>query len=202
MELALKSRVLRVVAGFMLGLFFPLFGCQQFGQLVSKATVASKKDASEENRKGASGEEQPSDANAYQPADHISGERFRGASHDLEPDERAGGHTLRKHVGRTDNELRERLAHEDISAASTFTDRSAAEFAVGNALLENSNRIEQWKARSNHPNLALDYRGTQPIGRTLHRQDDASKPCDNAKVVLRWLSSSEFYVLTSYPECP
>jgi hypothetical protein len=121
---------------------------------------------------------------------------------DLTKDEGAGGHTLRKHVGRTDDQLRERLAHEDISAASTYTDKTAAEAAVGDALQQSQTRIEQWMARSGgHPNLALDYHGDQPIGRTLHRGDSASQPCSDAKVVLRWLSSSEYYVLTSYPEC-
>jgi hypothetical protein len=129
-------------------------------------------------------------------------QEFRGAIHDLAADERAGGHTLGKHVGRSDDELRQRLAQEDISAASTYTDRAAAEFAVGDALQEGQHRIEQWLARSGgHPNLVLDHRGVDPIGRTLHRRDSASQPCANAKVVLRWLSSSEFYVLTSYPEC-
>jgi len=109
---------------------------------------------------------------------------------------------LRKHVGRSDDELRERLAQEEISASSTYTDRAAAEFAVGNALQAGQYRIEQWLARSGgHPNLVLDYRGDQPIGRTLHRGNSTSQPCANAKVVLRWLSSSEYYVLTSYPEC-
>jgi len=109
---------------------------------------------------------------------------------------------LRKHVGRSDDELRERLAQEEISASSTYTDRAAAEFAVGNALQDGQYRIEQWLARSGgHPNLVLDYRGDRPIGRTLHRGNSTSQACANAKVVLRWLSSSEYYVLTSYPEC-
>ncbi len=125
-----------------------------------------------------------------------------GTSHDLTVDERAGGHTLRKHVGRTDDELRERLAQEQISASSTYIDRAAAEFAIGNALQEGQYRIEKWQARSgSHPNLVLDYHGDQPIGRTMHRGDSASQPCSDAKVVLRWLSPSEYYVLTSYPEC-
>ena len=127
---------------------------------------------------------------------------YRGTHHDLSADEQAGGHTLRKHVGRSDDELRQRLAQESISASSTYTDRAAAEFAVGNALQENQGRIEKWLARSDgNSNLVLDYRSDQPVGRTLHRGDSASRPCNSAKVVLRWESSSEFYVLTSYPEC-
>ena len=134
--------------------------------------------------------------------DSVTHPVFRGASHDLSPDENAGGHTLRKHVGRSDDELRERLDRESISASSTYTDRSAAEFAVGNALEEGKYRIEKWMQRSGgHPNLVLDYHGDQPFGRTLHRGDSSSQLCSDAKVVLRWLSSSEYYVLTSYPEC-
>lgn len=127
---------------------------------------------------------------------------FHGTPHDLAPDEQAGGHTLHKHVGRSDDDLRQRLAHEDISAASTYTDRASAEFAVGQALQSGQSRVDRWVAQSGgHPNLVLDYRGDQPIGRTLHRGDTSAKPCDDAKVVLRWMSSSEYYVLTSYPEC-
>jgi len=121
---------------------------------------------------------------------------------DLSKDEGAGGHTLRKHVGRTDDELRDRLDRESISASSTYTDRAAAETAVGDALQKSQTRIEEWMARSGgHPNLVLDYHGDQPIGRTLHRGDSASQPCSDAKIVLRWISASEYYVLTSYPEC-
>ena len=52
---------------------------------------------------------------------------FASTRHDLSPDEAAGGHTLRKHVGRTDAELRQRLHRErNISAASTWNDRESA----------------------------------------------------------------------------
>jgi hypothetical protein len=121
---------------------------------------------------------------------------------DLSKDEGAGGHTLRKHVGRTDEELRERLDRESISASSTYTDKAAAETAVGDALQQGQTQIEEWMARSGgHPNLVLDYHSDQPIGRTLHRGDSTSRPCSDAKIVLRWISASEYYVLTSYPEC-
>jgi len=134
--------------------------------------------------------------------DRVSHSPFHGVPRDLSKDEGAGGHTLRKHVGRTDEELADRLTRESISASSTYTDRTAAEGAIGDALQQNQTRIEDWMARSGgHPNLVLDYHGDQPIGRTLHRGDSASQPCSDAKVVLRWLSSSEYYVLTSYPEC-
>jgi hypothetical protein len=106
-------------------------------------------------------------------------------------------------VGRSDNDLRERLRRErGISAASTYTDRAAAEATVARALDENAGRVASWRAREgNKPNLALDYHGltSRPIGRSLIRNRDETVPCYDALVVLRW-NGGEDYVLTSYPE--
>jgi hypothetical protein len=128
-----------------------------------------------------------------------------GAARDLSPDESAGGHTLRKHVGRTDDQLRERLRHErNISAASTWTDRDTAEHAVGTALEQNRSKLDRWLSREGgHPNLVIDYDGdpSHPVGRSLRRDADRPEPCAHATIVLRWVPPSDYYVLTSYPEC-
>jgi hypothetical protein len=128
-----------------------------------------------------------------------------GPVRDLSQDESAGGHTLRKHVGRTDDQLRERLRHErNISAASTWTDRDTAERAVGTALEQNRGKIERWLSREGgHPNLVIDYDGdaSHPIGRSLRRDADQPEPCAHATIVLRWAPPQSYYVLTSYPEC-
>src|SRR5262249_3463539 len=124
---------------------------------------------------------------------------------DLSLDEEQGGHTLRKHVGRTDEQLRERLAEEpNIAAASTWTDRRTAEKAVALALEQNRDKIERWVSRpGRHPNLVIDYDGdaSHPVGRTLPRGAEKSEPCSHAVVVLRWAGEERYYVLTSYPEC-
>jgi len=124
---------------------------------------------------------------------------------DLSQDEEAGGHTLRKHVGRTDDQLRERLEREpDISAASTYTDRQAAEMAVGTALARDREKLQRWLDRQGRrPNLVLDFDGdsAHPVGRTLRRGQDHAEPCSHALVVLRSLPQGDYYVLTSYPEC-
>jgi CDI toxin RNase A-like protein len=117
-------------------------------------------------------------------------------------DEAAGGHTLSRHVAKSDDELRERLQHERISAASSYTDHAIAEQAVGAALVANHDRISQWlSSGGGHPNLVLDYDSPRPIGRTLRRGQPASTPCSHAVVVLRWQPPSDYFVLTSYPEC-
>ncbi len=122
---------------------------------------------------------------------------------DLSQDEAAGGHILRKHVGQTDDQLRERLEREPrITGASTYTDRPSAERAVGAAIAQSQERIERWLNRSGgHPNLVLDYDSEAPIGRTINRGENQSRPCAHALVVLKYAGPNQYYVLTSYPEC-
>jgi hypothetical protein len=126
-------------------------------------------------------------------------------SRDLTQDENAGGHTLRKHVGQTNEQLRERLQEErNIAAVSTWSDRATAELAVGLALAQNRDRINRWLSRSGgHPNLVVDYENDRahPIGRSLRRGTDRAEPCARAAIVLKWAGSYDYYVLTSYPEC-
>jgi len=158
-----------------------LLGCQPDGS--SNAASAAQARAGDEGR-------------------HNSG-LMSGPSRDLSQDEAAGGHILRKHVGKTDDDLRERLNHErNISGASTYTDRAAAEHAVGAALAQSRGRIDSWLSRSGgHANLVLDYDSPEPIGRTINRGEDHSHPCSHALVVLKYSGPNDYYVLTSYPEC-
>jgi Bacterial CdiA-CT RNAse A domain len=125
--------------------------------------------------------------------------------HDLSVDESMGGHTLTRHVGKTDAELLDRLRREpQISSASTYVDRATAERVVGATLASAGGRLKAWLGRDGRrPNLALHYsnRGSQPIGRSLSRGHETSTLCDRALVVLRWDERHDrFYVLTSYPE--
>jgi hypothetical protein len=124
--------------------------------------------------------------------------------HDLARDERRGGHTLSRHVGRSDAELRERLRRDSrISAASTYTDRATAEAAVTSAIVANRKRLDRWTGREgSRANLVIDWPGNgRVLGRSLRRGDREPVPCTRALVVLRWDDGAEIYfVLTSYPE--
>jgi toxin YxiD len=126
-----------------------------------------------------------------------------GPARDLSGDEAAGGHILRKHVGQTEEQLRERLERErNITGASTYTDRATAELAVGSAIAESRREIDRWIERpGRHPNLVLDYESASPIGRTMNRGENQSRPCAHALVVLKYAGPNRYYVLTSYPEC-
>jgi hypothetical protein len=133
----------------------------------------------------------------------VEGRRLDGPPRDLSQDEAAGGHVLRKHVGRTDEELRDRLGRErNISGSSTYTDRATAERAIGDAIGYNRDRIQRWLDRpGGHSNLVLDYDSDQPLGRTMNRGDRQSRPCSHVLVVLKYDPPAKYHVLTSYPEC-
>ncbi len=122
--------------------------------------------------------------------------------YDLERDENLGGHTLARHVGRTDEQLAQRLRKErNISAASTWTDRDIAEETVAAGLHAEHGRIESWLRRGERrPNLALHYTAGRMIGRSLRRDASESVPCTSAVIVLRAYGIDGFYVLTTYPE--
>lgn len=128
-----------------------------------------------------------------------------GARRDLARDEARGGHTLARHVGVSDEALRERLRKEKrIAAASTFENRPTAEAVVGEALARSADRVRAWARRNgSRPNLALDYRGTKDrvIGRSLRRGRRQVEACVDAVVVLKWRESErDYFVLTAYPE--
>jgi Bacterial CdiA-CT RNAse A domain len=122
--------------------------------------------------------------------------------YDLVRDEERGGHTLKKHVGQTDEQLAERLRRErNISGASTWTDLETAEETVAEALRANRERIDGWMRRGYpRPNLALHYDAGRVIGRSLRRGEDRLVDCTGAVIVLRADGPNSYYVLTAYPE--
>jgi len=123
-----------------------------------------------------------------------------GALRDLDADEARGGHTLARHVGKSDQELRDRLRREpDISAASSYTDQDAAERTVGMALRNERAKVAAWEKASSHPNLVLRVTMPTVIGRSIRQGSSVARDVKSAVVVLRWVSPG-WYVLTSYPE--
>jgi len=147
-------------------------------------------------RAGETARRQPATA----PAD-VSSRSSRDERYDLEADE-TRGHTLARHVGQTDAQLRERLARDTgITTASTYATRALAERTVARTLRENADRLQAWTSRTGYrPNLALDYHGprAEVLGRSIRRGNDPVD-CTDAVVVLRW-DGRHYFVLTSYPE--
>jgi Bacterial CdiA-CT RNAse A domain len=125
-----------------------------------------------------------------------------GNRYDLAKDEARGGHTLSKHVGQTDDELRQRLERErHITAASSWADQATAEHVIEEALQSERGRVESWMRRG-YPrtNLALHFDASRPVGRSLRRGEDRVVDATEAVIVLRADGPDSFYVLTAYPE--
>ena len=130
-----------------------------------------------------------------------------GQAHDLSVDEAQGGHTLSKHVARSDAELQERLQREAKYFGSFDVDGSGGGGGGGGpGAGANNSRISQWTARgARRPNLAMDYHGdaAQPVGRCMQRGASAAVPARDADCGVEGARDGDgFYVLTTYPECP
>ena len=129
----------------------------------------------------------------------------QGTRYDLRADEAIGGHTLERHVGKSDAALAQRLRRESrISTASTYTDLPTAEAAVGAALAAERRRVDGWaRRRGPRPNFVVNYTAPngRPLGRSLTRGARQAVPASRALVVLRWDERrGRWFVLTSYPE--
>ncbi len=112
-----------------------------------------------------------------------------------------GGHTLERHVGKSDDFLRQRLATEpNISGASTFTDRATAEWAVAEALRRNEARIEAW-LQSGEQRFVFDADLDRPVGRYLTRSMSQPKTVSGVRVVLVRDATrpAGYLILTAYP---
>ena len=142
----------------------------------------------------------PARATARPPATLTAQAAADPARHDLQPDEESGGHTLARHVGKSDDDLRTRLQREgDISAASSYTDRASAERAVAAALSKGKREVTGWETGTSKQNLVLRVTMPDVIGRSLRRGESQVKPVKSAVVVLK-KSGGDWLVLTSYPE--
>ncbi|MGF6657915.1 hypothetical protein OKW34_008505 [Paraburkholderia youngii] len=69
--------------------------------------------------------------------------------HEAKAGSRIGGHTLLKHVGRTEAQLRERLVNEpQRKVVSSFTNRGTAELAISEVMSSNAIRLPRVGAES------------------------------------------------------
>ena len=112
------------------------------------------------------------------------------------------GHAIEKHVGKSDEFLRNRLNTEDISAASTFNDMAEAEDAIRKVLIKRGDLVTAWLKTDKSNKKAFYYPMKNPVGRVLKRESDSPRAGNQARVVLiRDGDYKEgFFILTAYPE--
>ncbi len=128
-------------------------------------------------------------------------------SRDLRADEALGGHTIARHVGRSDAFLAQRLAEEpEIADASSFESLAEAEQAVGAALQARADAIAAWTVGRGPDGrrrvLRLDQDVGWPVGRVLERGRAAPVVTSRVRVILRRLAAADrpWFVLTAFPE--
>ncbi|MEO7261022.1 MAG: RNase A-like domain-containing protein [Jatrophihabitantaceae bacterium] len=113
--------------------------------------------------------------------------------------EAAGGHTLGKHVGKSEEFLRHRLATEpNIRGASTFYDRQVAEIAIHGLLQARSQAVNRWLPQTN-AKLILEGRCNEPIGVLITPGSTVATNETGIRVILRrtGVLGGGFYIHTA-----
>ena len=119
----------------------------------------------------------------------------------LDAHEAAGGHTVERHVGKTEAELKQRLEIDrQIAAASSFTNRSIAEAAIGEAISRNERSIASW-LRSRDNRYTIDYNANRKVGITLRRRVSKASSTSSLKIVFQRSTKLPpgYFILTAYP---
>lgn len=116
--------------------------------------------------------------------------------------EARGGHTIARHVGRTEAQLRARLAQQSrIPAASTFRSLADAERIIGQALRANRQTITTWaNSAANGQRRAFDF-AVRNAGEGVVRSTGQLIQMHKVRVVLKKevLNGKLYYILTSFP---
>lgn len=116
--------------------------------------------------------------------------------------ELAGGHTIERHVSKTNQELIRRAIKEDVDAATSYANKAIATKAVQENLRKNANEIAKWLNESDTGRKVFDVSHNYPIGKgALGDKKQIINDLSNSRVVLVRDSTSElgFRILTTFP---
>jgi hypothetical protein len=115
-----------------------------------------------------------------------------------------GGHTLLKHVGRTEAQLRERLVAEPKrTVVSSFTNKEMAEWAISETMRANAARIRNWIASAGaYSRLDMTHDVGRRVGYGVARDTGELASMSKVKMILLYqtYNGMPYYVLTAYLE--
>ncbi|MNF60929.1 hypothetical protein D3C76_792240 [compost metagenome] len=114
--------------------------------------------------------------------------------------EAQGGHLIRKHVGRTEAQLAERLrAEPHIPIASTFPNWAAAEATVSNVISKNKELIDEFM-KGNAQKVVITQPMPAPVGVGVVRDSGRLEALSTVKLILKKTpsTSSGYFILTGY----
>lgn len=122
----------------------------------------------------------------------------------LVAEEAAGGHTIARHVGLSEAQLRARLLQQPrIPAASSFRTLTDAEIGVSQVLRVYARQIALWaKTAQSGARLPLNHNLGRVIGYAALRNGGKLQEVRNITVVLEKTQQGNkvFFVLTAYPK--
>jgi hypothetical protein len=135
---------------------------------------------------------------------HVAMGRFRVMEHEGTSLHGPGGHTFRKHIGRTEAQLRERLRLEPRrEIVSSFPDIATAEWAISRVLQLNESKIKLW-AESQKGSIWLSLKEDvgREVGYGVSREGGQLMKLRKVRVTLKReaYNGMPYYVMTSYVE--
>ncbi|MCD9032255.1 hypothetical protein LDO32_11020 [Luteimonas sp. Y-2-2-4F] len=122
----------------------------------------------------------------------------------LEAHEDVGGHLIERHVGKSEQWLADRVANENISAASSFRDLPAAEHFVAETLAQHQDRIDDWIGGQGGNRLVVDARFDASTGISVQRGDTRAEDVFSVRLVLERSDALDigYRIVTGYPTPP
>ncbi|BCQ38585.1 RNase A-like domain-containing protein [Erwinia rhapontici] len=123
-----------------------------------------------------------------------------------------GGHTLKKHVGKSEVELMEKIGRglqsntlKNSSSASSFTSLNVAEKSISGAIKANRWKIRRWAKNSptDHKSLYLEFNHlhSSKVGIVVPAATQTATKTNKLTVVLfkKSYNGKPYYILTAYP---
>lgn len=122
----------------------------------------------------------------------------------LQAHEDAGGHTLERHVGKSEDWLVDRVNRENVSAASSFRDVDDAEHFIAETIAENQDRIDAWVDGQGGNRLVLDASFDASTGISVKRGDSQAEDVFSVRLVLERSDALGigYRIITGYPSAP
>jgi CDI toxin RNase A-like protein len=102
----------------------------------------------------------------------------------LEAHEDAGSHLIERHVGKSEQDLLDRLLRENISASSSFRDLPAAEHFIAQTIIGNQGKVDAWLDGKGGKRLVLDAHFDASTGISVKRGEARAEDVFSVKLVL------------------
>lgn len=115
--------------------------------------------------------------------------------------ERAGGHLIARHVGRTKQQLIERVNSGAVRTASSFFNQDIAERAVAQAIIVNQAKIDHYLRSYQHKYLEITYRSPSPVGYSFSSGGHSVTTVHGVKVIISQDKTMpiKYKIITGYP---